>query len=108
MGVITGLTALAGLILAAYGVYRQEQELGEQKEAYGRAEVKEEKRYQTELGMTRTELRRREREARKAWKWQEEERDWNRVQQFRQGFQSLLDRQPMFAQNLISVIGSRR
>jgi ribosomal protein S4 len=108
MGILSGLSALAGVILTAYGMSLQEDELARQRAEYRKQEGKEEERYQTKLAMTRAEIRRQEREARKAWKWQEEERDWGRVQQFRQSFQNMLDRQPMFAQNLINVIGSRR
>jgi hypothetical protein len=91
MAIGTLMGAIGGLILSAYGMYKQEQEAGRLRLQFRKEERKEEERYQTGLQLGREAVERKERETRRAWAWKEEERDYSRAQDFVRGFNGLID-----------------
>lgn len=107
MAIGTLIGALGALILGAYGVYKQEKEAERGRREYGRQVTQEEERYGTGLQLHRGEIRRQEREARKAWAWKEEERDYSRAQDFVKNFNSLIDDPRQGSADLFNVWSRR-
>ena len=103
MAIATLLTTVGSLVLSGIGLYKQNQEDEKAKIAYGKATKEEQKRYDTQLGITLSEIRKQEEESKRRWKWEEESRDYTRAQGFVSNFKGMLDRQPQFANNLTSI-----
>lgn len=101
------LTAIGGLILQGYGLYKQEEEnkKARRESRSMRAEdiAREEKYAARDYSLTLKKMREDRRERAKAWKWREEERGYERAMNFVDRFTGLMDRQPQFAKNLTQV-----
>lgn len=73
----------AGFQRQQLGLSARQQKLAEQQAAFGR------------------------REARRRWKWMEEERNYGRMQDFTNRFMGMLDRNQPLKNNLVSIWGKR-
>jgi len=108
---LTTLTALGSLALQAYGMYLQD-------DAYSQQSAEARRINQAELTLRGRELAERisvERErmgmeryeAQRKWKWMEEERGYQRANDFVNRFQGMLDREPVLKNQLLSVWSQR-
>lgn len=99
--------AIGGLILGAYGAWKQEQQARGLTVQFRKEERKEEKRYQTGLQLGREAVERQEREIRRAWAWKEEGRDYFRAQDFVKNFNTLIDDPRQGSADLFNVWSRR-
>ena len=112
MAIGTIITTVSSLLLSGYGLYKQEQQnigiRAESKSQLARDTAKEEARYRTGLQMTRESIAEERAERQKQWAWKEEDRNFQRAQDFTNNLQSLLDRTPSLRNNLVNIWNQRR
>lgn len=112
MSIATLITGIGSLLLYGYGLYKQEQQnvgiRAESRQQLARDTAKEEARYATQLAMTREGIAEQRAERQKEWAWKEEDRNYQRAQEFSNNFQALLDRSPGLRNNLVNIWNQRR
>ena len=102
---------LLGVVLSAYGMYRQEEEnkAARQESRAMRAQdiARESQIRAQDLALMREQRQFERKELARQWKWKEEERDYVRGQNFVNRFMGVLDREPAFRNQLLQVWGRR-
>lgn len=106
-GWIDMITSVGSLILSGYGLYKQDQDNQAVREESAaemrRIEKKEDQRYNTQLALTREQIKRDETEKRRAWAWKEEDRNWQRATEFANGIRAMVSQTPGLGERLTRI-----
>ena len=110
MAIGTAIGILGSLILSAYGVYKTEEQAKEAAKQYKAEEAESKRQFgatiglrREELGVQRERLLAEKKDAARAWKWKEEERDYARTKEVVEKINNTLLEQPAFANNLRNI-----
>jgi len=106
---LSALGTIGGLILNAYGMWAQDEANDEARRdamAYNsRVLGLKQAALDETIAGRKAKIAFQKSESRKKWKWMEEERGYDRAQDFAQNFNSVLNREPAFKSNLAQIWG---
>ena len=110
MAIGTAIGALASLIITAYGAYKTELQAQAAQQQYKQEQAQRKTEFGETIGIQRTQLAQQRlrdyeaiREAKRLWKWKEEERDYARTKEVVEKINNTLLEQPAFANNLRNI-----
>ena len=107
--VVGSLGTIGNIVLTAYGLFAQDdanQEARNDASAYNaQALGLQERGLGEQIAARKAGLAFQKSESRRKWKWMEEERGYGRAQAFAQNFNSVLNKEPQFKNNLAQIWG---
>jgi len=110
--VVGSLGTIGNIVLTAYGLFAQDdanQEARNDARIYNERVLGiQEKTLAEKIAGRKGTLAFNKAESRKNWKWMEEERGYGRAQEFAKNFNSVLEKEPMFKNNLAQIWGGQK
>jgi len=110
--VLTALGTIGGIIMDAYGLSKQDdanEKARRDARIYNERVLGiQEKTIAEKIAGRKGTLAFNKAESRKKWKWMEEERGYGRAQEFAKNFNSVLEKEPMFKNNLAQIWGGQK
>ena len=104
---VSALTSIGSLALSAIGLTLQNEATEEAQRSadfFNLATLNLQSRsLEAQIRSSREQLALAQKESRKTWQWREEDRKWQRGKEFIDRFNSVIDKEPAFKNNLVNI-----